>query len=997
MIRVGRCLPPLLAAAVIAVAAAAYAAGAVAQPSTPRPTPTTEPRAFGDDGLGASATGYANLVVQGIEVVPSNGILVDRSVIIRVTVANIGNTYPTNGVNLASFYLDVFIDPAVSTAEDLLSMPGYASDLSQGMQAAWLPAGATYTVQFNYAFETSGIHDVFAVVDIAELGLPYGNVNEGGGAGESDNAYGPLAIEVLEPNVITAKNAGDYVRGPASSLALVPVATPTGDGGGTGLLTFGDTSLTLGYFEEPPFRWGYEDPATPDYNMSGLDSRLNDDSTSRPQQWARLAAIGDLGTDSQGAYIDDDDVCHASTVSLPLLVTVWEDRRNSALTDWDVYLTYSTDQGDSFAANLKVNDDGSGNDQRHPAVAISPCNGRTLVVWQDNRQGQYDIWAQWYQFSSATGQLIAEGGNFLVASAAGIDSLTPDVAAGPGSERDPATQKLLYYNFYVVWQSNAAGNSDVYLRGWSPPSGWSATARRISDDTESANQRAPRVAAGRTEVLVDWTTVGCTDGVPVFSLATEVVNPIVVTWEDDRSGDFDIYATFSIDEFQTFAMDTRINDDTEGNGISQRTPVVGVVQAWQVQELTDDDGVCPSLPGEVATATVNTPSAGFYFAWQDYRNSTDSAMTNDPDIYSGYISFDLTGGSLDEDLTLDANEDTSQDGAGAYLQESPALATRSYTYIDPDSGLETYFGHSAFIVWADRRNPGHGCSDIYMAVRGDAEKETTAMWTGNVIQVNSGAHAENLAGSTYLDYEVGDPPGAFQVRPSVAADLWAGPATDENDLHWHRGFVFVGWDDNRRGGYDRDVYMARSNMTYFANYDFYGIDPLQVAVAPPGQYCKFGAGSYVSPIYDVGVDDVIWDRIEWNAATASSTFVTLQTRVGSDPENMGEWLPKTFPFGTVGLENLGAPLQGYGEPGEYIVDAEGRIHPSGRYIQYRVNLWTWPLYGPTSGWCGSLADEPQIVWDYPVARTPIVYSVTLHYTGGLRTALLPMVMRRYSR
>ena len=85
-----------------------------------------------------------------------------------------------------------------------------------------------------------------------------------------------------------------------------------------------------------------------------------------------------------------------------------------------------------------------------------------------------------------------------------------------------------------------------------------------------------------------------------------------------------------------------------------------------------------------------------------------------------------------------------------------------------------------------------------------------------VIQVNSGVHAENIPDSTYLDYDVGDPPGAYQVRPSIAADLWIGPAADRDDVHWHRGFVYVGWDDNRRGGFDRDIYVARSNMTYFA-------------------------------------------------------------------------------------------------------------------------------------------------------------------------------------
>jgi hypothetical protein len=388
--------------------------------------------------------------------------------------------------------------------------------------------------------------------------------------------------------------------------------------------------------------------------------------------------------------------------------------------------------------------------------------------------------------------------------------------------------------------------------------------------------------------------------------------------------------------------------------------------------------------------------AGFYFAWQDFRSSTDSVMSNDPDVYAGYVSFDLSSGSLDEDLTLDANEELSRDGTAPSWQESPAVAVRSFIYIDPETGEEVYFGHSAYFVWADRRNPGQGSSDIYMAVRGDTDAALPPAWTDGVIQVNSGVHALNLDGGSYLEYIEGDPPGAYQARPAIAADLWAGPVPDREDVHWHRGFVFVTWDDNRRGGYDRDIYLTRSNMTYFANYEFYGLNPQQLPVAPPGQYCKYGSGAYTSPIYDVGVANVTWDRIEWNATTPLSTFITLQARVGNDPNNMGEWLPKSFPFAEVGLENLGAPLQGYGTPGEYIVGADGQPGPKGRYVQYRINMWVWPLYGPASNsWCGAPGDSPAVAYDYPVARTPVLYSVSLHYGGGLQNTVLPLVLRGF--
>ena len=38
---------------------------------------------------------------------------------------------------------------------------------------------------------------------------------------------------------------------------------------------------------------------------------------------------------------------------------------------------------------------------------------------------------------------------------------------------------------------------------------------------------------------------------------------------------------------------------------------------------------------------------------------------------------------------------------------------------------ETYYGHTAFFVWADRRNPGQGSSDIYMAVERDKARPSS--------------------------------------------------------------------------------------------------------------------------------------------------------------------------------------------------------------------------------------------------------------------------------
>ena len=954
-----------------------------------RPMPTSIPGSpQGEGPLGPMGSEYANLVIERIEVQPSVP-LVGSEFTVLVTVANRGTGHPTNRDGKpANFWVDLFVDPPVPSAEDLLSMPAFPPAASAGVQASWLPPGASYVVSFTCRFprpeeqgsslgiqcapsssgavpsptatpaarrDPSGVHDLYAVVDIAELDLPTGNVYEGGAAGERDNAFGPHPVEVRYPNMIVAKDNADFVRGPASSLAIVPVPTGSLDSSRGQMsgqaLTVGDAALTLGYFEEPPAKWGLRDPESPDYNMVSLDTRLNDDESGRPQEWVRLAANDGL------------------------VVAVWQDRRNSGLTDWDIYLTWSSDHGDTWhTPNLRVNDDAIGEaDQRRPAVAISPAGDRILVVWQDNRRdprenpdGRYRIFGRWYAVIG--GVLVPDGANFVIGGNPGVNCLAPDVAAGPEG------------NFYVVWQDDRSGNTDIWLRGWSDAGGWMSQARRISDDPQGSNQRAPRVSAGRSSVLKDWRTSACLgQGRAEFEIVEGQVSAVFIAWEDDRNGDADIYATYSIDEAQTFARDIRVNDDTKGT--PQLQPAVGMAEAWVEIELWDKDGLCPKADdGRPAAATKKVPVAAFYAVWQDFRNSTQGRLDN-PDIYLSQLRLTGTGGLI-TDLTATGNERMSPPESTPIWQEHPAVACRTYT------GEEKSW-HNAFVVWADRRNWGVDNVDIYMAVRGDSGGDLPEFWADGVIQVNSNAHIAAAGSSRYPGYDALDPPPAHQAHPAVAADITRTLFDPTGKDIWeHTGYVYVAWDDNRADGIDRDIHFTRSNMTYMASYAFYP-DPMRSDQLPVGGTCRYGSGSYISPIYDAGTEDVTWGRIEWHALTPSGTYLTLQTRVGNDPANMGEWQPKDFPYGSVGLPALGAPLQGYHTPGQPIVGPDGQPRPKGRYIQYRVNMWAWPQGGPSSYWCGAIGEE-QKVWD-PVASSPVLYSVTLHYEANFHKVFLPVV------
>jgi hypothetical protein len=78
-------------------------------------------------------------------------------------------------------------------------------------------------------------------------------------------------------------------------------------------------------------------------------------------------------------------------VSVQRVHVVWSDSRNDS--DGDVYIDTSLDGGQTFGADVQVNDVTT-RYQEAPTVRISPVDGRVWVAWQDFRSNKsYDIYA----------------------------------------------------------------------------------------------------------------------------------------------------------------------------------------------------------------------------------------------------------------------------------------------------------------------------------------------------------------------------------------------------------------------------------------------------------------------------------------------------------------------------------------------------------------------------------------------------------------------------
>ena len=112
-------------------------------------------------------------------------------------------------------------------------------------------------------------------------------------------------------------------------------------------------------------------------------------------------------------------------------VVVWYDFRNA---NWDIYFQRYNDAGTALGVNTKVNDDSASASQEHPSISTDVA-GNFVIVWDDNRNNNYDIY---YQRYTSTGGAL--GVNTKVND--DVDSI---------KQWDPSISMDAAGNFVVVW------------------------------------------------------------------------------------------------------------------------------------------------------------------------------------------------------------------------------------------------------------------------------------------------------------------------------------------------------------------------------------------------------------------------------------------------------------------------------------------------------------------------------------------------------------------
>jgi len=326
----------------------------------------------------------------------------------------------------------------------------------------------------------------------------------------------------------------------------------------------------------------------------------------------------------------------------------------------DIYISKLTAGTEYFEDSIRIKHNEY--DQCNPALAVG-TDGTLYVMWQDNRRGNWDIYAS----VSSDG---VEWSNEQRITDSNDNQINPDIAVDNQSPN----------RAYAVWQDDGAGNYDIYITSSNNGFITETTSRITSNNT---NQTEPAIAVGPGNVVyVVWIDYrnGRTDiygassdystwtNVPVVSNPANQSSPALacepgtsvlhLLWMDDSGGNTDIYHAMTNGLPDSSLTGTSIIDDT--SGADQLEPTI------------------------IATSDMQDRTK-IFACWQDKRYVT--GHSSDTDIFFAELSHGYAGTNI---LIGDDRTNSNQVG--------PAIGTDRYC--------------QPYIVWIDDRDdlPGVYCA-----------------------------------------------------------------------------------------------------------------------------------------------------------------------------------------------------------------------------------------------------------------------------------------------
>ncbi len=297
-------------------------------------------------------------------------------------------------------------------------------------------------------------------------------------------------------------------------------------------------------------------------------------------------------------------------------VIVWDDNRN---TNHDIYFQSYTSTGGVSGFNTKVNDGVDSAKQWYPSISMDGA-GNFVVVWIDERNGNRDVYFQRYN-SNGTG--------------AGVNTKVND-DAGNADQVNPSISMDAAGNFVIVWHDFRNGNWDIYYQIYNSTGTTSGANTKVNDDAGSGFQMNPSITM---------------DGASYF----------VITWQDYRNTNWDIYFQRYTDNGTAIGVNTKVNDDAGSMG--QLVPSISIDGAGNFVIVWQDERYGQTSPDIIgqryfsngspnggnylivtdgpnngeSTPTVCADNASIIFSWQDDR------LSNGWDIYAKLVNWNWNG------------------------------------------------------------------------------------------------------------------------------------------------------------------------------------------------------------------------------------------------------------------------------------------------------------------------------------------------------------------
>ena len=301
----------------------------------------------------------------------------------------------------------------------------------------------------------------------------------------------------------------------------------------------------------------------------------------------------------EGSWQDDkrvDDGGAGTWISSPDIVgygngnfyAVWADARSG---EWDIYFSYSSLGGD-WSSFERVDNDMDRNNARDPSIAVD-ASGNIYAVWKDERGGDSDIY---FSYRSSEGlwsddERVDNGGT----STAGAPSITVDSNGTPcviwqDYRNGNYDIYFSYRSSEGIWSDDVRVDNDWRNKNAYGPVIGADSSGNIYSIWKDYRNEALDLYFSYGSATGGWTYnqwVNTSGSTAYPDIWVDTSGNVYAVWQDGRSGNYDVCFSY-LPSGGSWSSPERVDDD-EGTTNHAEQPSMGVDSAGRVYVVWQDN------------------------------------------------------------------------------------------------------------------------------------------------------------------------------------------------------------------------------------------------------------------------------------------------------------------------------------------------------------------------------------------------------------------------